>query len=317
MSEPSRIARASVVVALLLLVVAAGSADYTVRPGDTLAEIARNNGVSVSDLAAVNHISDSNLIRVGQQLTVPGPSLAHPTENGPAGYHVVERGESLSAIAIRHGTTVDALAAANGIVDHATVYEGTRLRLSGTAFVATAVFGETSHVVTAGETLGGIAKRFGTSVSNLATANQIADPNRIRVGAALRIPTSAWVCPVEGATYFNDWGFPRSGGRSHDGNDLFASRGTEVKAPVGGIVEQLSGSVAGFQFRLYGDDGHLYFGSHMDAPGHDGRVTAGTVIGYVGDSGNAAGSNPHLHFEIHPNGGRTANPYPSLQANGC
>jgi len=304
--------------AVLVVAVAAASAHYTVKPGDTLAAIATDNEVSVTDLAAANGISDSNRIRIGQQLVLPSdvsPASASVANEG--GYHWVEPGESLDAIASRHGISVEMLAAANGITDPSALYAGTRLRLSGSAFVAGPVSGETTYMVASGDSLGWIAALHGTTVAALATLNDIHDPNQISVGARLRVPSASWVCPVAGASYFNDWGFLRSGGRTHEGTDLFASRGTEVKAPVGGTVEQLHGQVGGFQFRLYGDDGHLYLGSHMDSAGQDGRVTAGAVIGFVGDSGNAVGSRPHLHFEIHPNGGPAANPYPSLEANGC
>ena len=90
-----------------------------------------------------------------------------------------------------------------------------------------------------------------------------------------------------------------------------------MRAPVAGVVTQVTGSAGGHQFMLDGDDGNTYRGSHMDRFGAGGRVEAGTVIGYVGDSGNARGSDPHLHFQIHPGGGQVENPYPSLGANGC
>ncbi len=113
-----------------------------------------------------------------------------------------------------------------------------------------------------------------------------------------------WLCPVAGPVSFTDtWGAPRSGGRTHQGVDMFAATGTPTVAPVGGDVEHYNDSQGGLSWRLWGDDGNYYYGTHLSAfagptTGHVGR---GTVIGYVGQSGNAASTSPHLHFEIHPN----------------
>ena len=132
------------------------------------------------------------------------------------------------------------------------------------------------------------AGRHGTSISKLADLNGLSDVNMIRSGQTLDVPGgSGWVCPVEGARYFNDWGFPRGGSRYHEGNDLFAGRGSPVRAPVSGSLELIQGTVGGLQFNLYGSDGIEYLGSHLDAAGKTGKVSAGDVIGYDFDSGLA------------------------------
>jgi murein DD-endopeptidase MepM/ murein hydrolase activator NlpD len=129
------------------------------------------------------------------------------------------------------------------------------------------------------------------------------------------------LCPVAGPTSFTDtWLAPRSGGRRHQGVDMFAAHGTPVVAPVAGVAERSNNTLGGLGFRLWGDDGNFYYGAHLAAFGpHWGRVQAGTLLGYVGNTGNARGTPPHLHFEIHP--GRTpgepagaVNPTPAVTA---
>lgn len=136
----------------------------------------------------------------------------------------------------------------------------------------------------------------------------------VSAGVARVLGSGDWICPVQGARAFsNDWGQPRSGGRRHQGNDIFASRGTPVVASVAGTVKGHNSSLGGISYYLSGADGNTYFGTHLDRlSGASGRVEAGTVVGYVGSSGNASASSTHLHFEIHPGGGGAVNPYPTL-----
>jgi murein DD-endopeptidase MepM/ murein hydrolase activator NlpD len=127
-------------------------------------------------------------------------------------------------------------------------------------------------------------------------------------------PTGSWMCPVQGPRAFtNDWGQPRSGGRRHQGTDILSPRGTPVVASVAGTVRGHNSRLGGISYYLHGDDGNTYFGTHLSSlSGASGRVSQGTVVGYVGDSGNARGGPTHLHFEIHPGGGSAVNPYPTL-----
>jgi murein DD-endopeptidase MepM/ murein hydrolase activator NlpD len=120
------------------------------------------------------------------------------------------------------------------------------------------------------------------------------------------------VCPVDGPHHFIDtWGAARSGGRTHKGVDIMADFGTPTVAPVSGRVEHRGTSLGGYSWYVYGDDGHTYYGTHLSSYENVGAgwVAAGTVIGYVGSSGNA-GSINHLHFEYHPGGGSPVNPFP-------
>lgn len=151
-------------------------------------------------------------------------------------------------------------------------------------------------------------------------ARKIAEAAKKR-GAAGGLPEGAipgFICPIpSGASFINDWGFPRSGGRTHKGNDLFAPRGTPVVAVTDGTVRLRSNSLGGIVAYLVGAEATYYY-AHLDgyAPGISTgqRVTRGTAIGYVGNTGNAIGTSPHLHFQLHPGGGSPVNPYPTLRA---
>lgn len=130
-------------------------------------------------------------------------------------------------------------------------------------------------------------------------------------------PSKGFIFPVAGARSFsNDWGQPRSGGRRHRGTDVFASYGTPLVAVVSGTVKHRGSGLGGMSAYLTGSDGNSYYYTHMSRYGKSGRVNAGEVIGYVGTSGNARGTSPHVHFEIWPGGstGRAINPYHVLRA---
>jgi murein DD-endopeptidase MepM/ murein hydrolase activator NlpD len=124
------------------------------------------------------------------------------------------------------------------------------------------------------------------------------------------------VCPLAGPfTHTDDFNAPRAVGGVHRANDLIASTGTPVLAAASGTVDHRNSSVGGLSAHLKGDNGDYYFYTHLN--GYEnvgaGHVTAGTVIGYVGMTGNAP--IPHLHFEIHRNGyGNYTNPYGPVRA---
>ena len=95
---------------------------------------------------------------------------------------------------------------------------------------------------------------------------------------------------------------------------MLSPRGTPTVAPVSGTLSHRGNSLGGLSWHLNGDDGNYYYGTHLSAYANEGigHVQAGTVIGYVGDTGNAKGT-PHLHFEIHPHHGAAIDPYPTVR----
>lgn len=125
--------------------------------------------------------------------------------------------------------------------------------------------------------------------------------------------------PVAGrANYRDDWLEARFTPvfHHHQGNDIFAERGTPALAPDDGVVRYTEEAVGGKSAYVTTPDGTFYYLTHLN--GYNTKVRSGStvkmgeVVGYVGNTGNAADGAPHLHFEIHPRGGAAVNPKPYL-----
>jgi len=150
--------------------------------------------------------------------------------------------------------------------------------------------------------------------------------------AAPKVPEHI-VFPVVGVVnYIDDFGAARPGGR-HQGNDLMAAKKSPAVAAEAGTVKYWTTSrAAGCMLYLYGESGTIYYYIHLNndltmrndnrgkcvkgtayTVSNGARVQAGQQIAYVGDSGDADGGMSHLHFEVHPGGGRAVSPSPYLQ----
>jgi murein DD-endopeptidase MepM/ murein hydrolase activator NlpD len=134
-------------------------------------------------------------------------------------------------------------------------------------------------------------------------------------------PDEAIAMPVREATLRNvrdTWHAARPGGRAHEGQDIFAPRGTHVLSATRGVIVRIGqNNLGGNVIFVVGPGGRSYYYAHLDAyadPLAVGDwVEPGTLLGYVGTTGNARGTPPHLHFGIYGISG-AINPYPMLLA---
>ena len=139
-------------------------------------------------------------------------------------------------------------------------------------------------------------------------SNPGSTPGPVATGSGIQ------VCPVAGPNSFVDsFGWPRDG-HTHQGIDLISPAGTPIVAAHPGTVSRSSSESGGLQAYVRASSGTYTFYAHLSGySSASGSVGAGTVIGYVGATGNA-GSTNHLHFEYHPGGGAAVNPYQMLLA---
>lgn len=160
---------------------------YTVKAGDTLSTIASRYGVSVVRLKRANRLSGDSL-RIGDRLEIPTQVAVSdaPKRVAKSRTHRVRSGESLYTIGKRYGVSVDRLKAANGLRRN-TIRVGQELVIPARSSGGAAGSGGKVHRVQSGDTLSEIARRYGTTVSKLRSANGLTS-NRLRIGQELKIP---------------------------------------------------------------------------------------------------------------------------------
>ncbi len=191
------------------------AATYSVVKGDSLSRIAAKYHITAAELAKANNLRLSTPLQIGHKLIIPGKPSAAPaggaeTAPGGASTYTVRSGDSLKLIAKRSGTTVSALKSLNRLKsDSVRVGQELRLPPGATPITASAppdmtsatfpaapseaVKGATgvTYTVKSGEKLGTIARKYGVTVGELATANNISDPGKIRAGQQLVIPNAS------------------------------------------------------------------------------------------------------------------------------
>lgn len=172
--------------------------------------------------------------------------------------------------------------------------------------------------------LAGATRRLAAAVESVEAAeleHEIASTELAVYMAGGSVVIHGFVFPVAGPTQFIDsFGFPRMTGTEyehwHEGTDIMTPAGTELVACERGVITRMNTNVlGGIALWLRGESGVSYYYAHLSgyAPGVGVGmlVEPATVLGYAGNTGNARGTPPHLHFEVHPPGG-VVNPYPLL-----
>jgi LysM repeat protein len=175
----------------------APASQHTVQAGENLFRIGLQYGVSVDALLAANGLADPDEIYAGQQLTIPASGIGNDvlsSQPEAGSVHLVQRGETLSAIGRQYGVSVEALSTANNLLNPSQIYAGQRLVIPGAATAGTPGYtpkeSALTHVIQPGETLHAIAAQYGVSSWVLVQVNHLSNPSLLYVGQTLTIPAS-------------------------------------------------------------------------------------------------------------------------------
>ncbi|WP_214483062.1 LysM peptidoglycan-binding domain-containing protein [Bacillus sp. SM2101] len=167
---------------------------YTVVSGDSLSGIAQRFGMTLAEIQSLNNISDPNKIQVGQVLKVyanSGSSDGGGTEDPNLTTYTVVSGDSLSGIAQRFGMTLAEIQSLNNISDPNKIQVGQVLKVYANSGSSDGGGTEdpnlTTYIVVSGDSLSGIAQRFGMTLAEIQSLNNISDPNKIQVGQVLKV----------------------------------------------------------------------------------------------------------------------------------
>jgi murein DD-endopeptidase MepM/ murein hydrolase activator NlpD len=274
---------------------------YTVQANDTMYSIAKRHSVSVDAILWANNLTDPNVIKQGQQLVIP-PSTGK--------LHTTKDGDTLDTLATTYNVSKTGIAAVNGLAEDANLKAGQRLLIPVKGGSGDPAFAPAPLTAANAEEPVPIPQNAGTGsptpplISTVAPLVQVPGVMTAMGTPTVtvtnrKVPKLAWPVTVNPPKSGVSQGF-RPG---HTGIDIYAAKGTEIKAAAGGTVKMAAKHPEGFSG--YGwivivdhGDGISTWYAHCDsfAVKEGDKVKAGDVLGTVGTTGRAYGA--HLHFEL-------------------
>lgn len=255
--------------------VAATPTTYTVVPGDSVSSIAGRYGVSTASVLALNGLSWKSLIFPGQVLKLSASAVSHAQPApapaaGAGGRYTIVRGDTISAIAARFGVSTQAVLTANGLSWSSIIYPGQTIAIpaggaplaittvssvtpvpSSVAPTAPAAPATTSYKIVAGDTVSGIAARFGVTTAAILAANGMGSSTIIYSGRSLVIPVPSGGASAPAST---GAGTPLSDEMAANAR-LIIQIGQRLGVPDRGIVVALAAAMqeSGLRNLHYGD----------------------------------------------------------------
>lgn len=296
---------------------------HIVKQGESLWLISRFYGVSIKSIMDANGLNERSVLRVGMKLAIPGIAVSKVTSRtkGTSGsptqyetYHI-QPGDTLWVLARRFRVSVSALAKANGLTEKSILKVGQVIKIpssGGQVLASGSPENYETYRIQPGDTLWSLSRRFRIAVDVLAKANGLTEKSILKIGQAIKIPSSVprqyvkvdaqgnFLWPVQGRISST---FGLRGRRFHSGVDIIASSGTLIRAAQSGVVS-FSGTMRGYgRIVIIDHPGGwqtVYAHNSVNLVTRGQRVNQGDPVAKVGRTGNA--TTAHLHFEVRKSG---------------